>query len=78
MRKPITQYLEYRQFLRDFYEDKKAEDGYFSYRYISKKVGLDHGYLIKVFQEKVHIAVKHINKFSKLCKLTPKETEEFC
>ncbi len=67
--KPVTSYLDYRVFLRDFYEFRKEEDPFFSYRFIARKVGLDHGYIIKLLQEKVHIAEKYIDKFAVICHL---------
>jgi uncharacterized protein (TIGR02147 family) len=73
----IFDYLDYRQFLRDFYEFKKKENPYFSYRFMSGRVGLDAGYLVKVLQGKYHIAEKSIEKFVALCKLNEKEAEYF-
>lgn len=41
--KKIYDYLDYREFLRDRYAEKKEENASFSYRYIGGKVGLDAG-----------------------------------
>jgi uncharacterized protein (TIGR02147 family) len=75
--KSITTYLDYRVFLREYYEYQKQLDSFFSYRYIAGKVGLDHGYVVKLLQEKVHIAEKYIDKFASLCHLEGREAQYF-
>ncbi len=74
---PIFEYLSYRIYLKEFYTARKKESPWFSYRYISKKVGIDPGYIVKIFQEKYHLAPKHIQKFCELCKLDAQESEYF-
>jgi uncharacterized protein (TIGR02147 family) len=43
--KSIFEYLDYRDFLKDFYEEKKAQRSFFSYRLFGAKIGLDACYL---------------------------------
>jgi uncharacterized protein (TIGR02147 family) len=69
--------MDYREFLRDFYQDRKNRFSYFSYRFIGSKVGLDPGYVVKLFQGKVHIADKTITRFSELCHFIDKERVYF-
>jgi uncharacterized protein (TIGR02147 family) len=73
----IFEYLEYREFLRDSYEHNKKEKPFFSYRYISGRVGINCGYVIKVFQGKVHLGLKNIPAFADLLGLNGKEREYF-
>ena len=75
--KSVTTYLDYRVFLREYYEYQKQLDSFFSYRYIAGKVGLDHGYVVKLLQEKVHIAEKYIDKFASLCHLEERDAQYF-
>lgn len=75
--KPVRQYLEYRLYLHDHYESRRAEDGFFSYRYMARKVGMDHGYLVKLLQQKVHLAEGHIPKFVEFCGLQGRDAEYF-
>ena len=75
--KPLKQYMEYRDFLHDFYETKRAEDGFFSVRYMANKVGMDHGYLVKLLHQKVHMAEGHIGRFVKLCGITGSDVDYF-
>ncbi len=75
--KPLFEYLSYRVFLKEYYEDRKKENPWFSYRYISKKVGIDPGYIVKIFQEKYHLASKHISTFCELCGFDAQQSEYF-
>jgi uncharacterized protein (TIGR02147 family) len=50
---------------------------YFSFRYISKKTGIDHSLLVKIFQCRRHIAEKSIAAFAKLLGLSPRQTDYF-
>lgn len=73
----IFEYLDYRQYLKAFYENEKKTKPWFSYRYISSKVNLNPGYIIKVFQGRVHLGVKNIASFADLMKLSGKERDYF-
>lgn len=73
----IFEYFDYRQFLKDFYEEEKKSKRWFSYRYISAKVHLNPGYLIKVFQGKIHLGLKNVETFADLIHLEGKEREYF-
>ena len=75
--KSIFEYLEYRDFLRDFYEEKKAEHSFFSYRLFGSKIGLDASYLAKVIIKNRHIADPTIAKITAFCGLTGSEAEYF-
>lgn len=48
-------YLEYREFLKDAYEERRKSQPYFSYRFIGNKVGMDSSYLTRLFQKKLHL-----------------------
>jgi len=73
----IFDYLDYRQFLLDFYDTQKRDKTYFSYRYMSGKIGIDAGYLVKILQGKLHIPEKYIDAFCTLCKFSEKEDAYF-
>jgi len=53
--------LDYREFLRDQYEERKAVDSFFSYRFLARRTGLDASYIVKLFQGKVHLAERKID-----------------
>lgn len=73
----IYQYLDYQQFLREYYEEKKRISPFFTYRYMGNKLGLDPGFLVKVFQGKMHLSLKSLSPFTSLLKLEEKEAEYF-
>lgn len=73
----LFDYLDYRTFLRDFYDAQKKENPYFSYRYIGRKIGLDPGYVVKIMQGKLHVPEKYIDGFCSLCKFSAKEKKFF-
>ncbi len=73
----LPNYLDYRVFLKDYYEARKKSDSYFSYRYMARKLELDAGYIVKLLQEKVHIAEKSIPAICKLCKLSSRDSKYF-
>lgn len=48
-------YLEYRDYLKDAYEERRKLQPYFSYRFIGNRVGMDSSYLTRLFQKKLHL-----------------------
>ena len=75
--KPIFDYLDYRSYLKDFYDEKKSQHAFFSYRLFGKKVGVDASYLAKVLMNARHIAEDSIGRFSGACGLQGKEARYF-
>ncbi|MBN1760197.1 MAG: TIGR02147 family protein [Chitinispirillaceae bacterium] len=75
--KSVFEYLDYRSFLKDFYEQQKERHGYFSYRYFGKRVGIDPSYLLKVILKSRHLSEKSISGVCDFCGLTDKEAEYF-
>lgn len=73
----VFDYLDYRNYLRDFYVQQKKTNTFFSYRYIGNKVGMDSSFLIKVLQGHLHIADDRIESFSKICAFNDKEAGYF-
>jgi uncharacterized protein (TIGR02147 family) len=73
----IFSYLDYRAFLRDWFEENKTRNSIISYRYLGNKLELDASFLVKVFQGQLHISTKSIHPFSQILKLNKRETEYF-
>jgi uncharacterized protein (TIGR02147 family) len=61
----------------DYYKEKKSIQNFFSYRYMSQRLGIDPGYLVKVFQGKKNITLESVPKFVELFKLSKKEAKYF-
>lgn len=73
----VFEYLEYRDFLKDFYEDHKRNYSYFSYRYFGKRIGVDASFLVKVLQKQMHLSSRTVPRLIKFLKLDDTESEYF-
>lgn len=73
----VFDYLDYREYLRDFYTEVKKNKPFFSYRFIGNRVGMDSSFLIKVLQGNLHISSEKISSFIKLLDLGDSEAEYF-
>jgi uncharacterized protein (TIGR02147 family) len=73
----IKEYLEYRDFLKDFFDEKKAKNPFFSYRVMGKQVGIDASHLVKIFQKKRHIGATLINGLIEYCELKDRDMQYF-
>ena len=73
----IFEYLEYRDYLRDYYEYHKKKSSFFSFRYFGNKTGIDASFLVKVMQKQMHISNKTIPTLITFFKFDEKEAEYF-
>jgi uncharacterized protein (TIGR02147 family) len=73
----IFDYLNYQSFMKDYYEARKRQNSFFSYRFMGKVLGMDPGFLVKVIQGKILLPERAISSVAKLCKLAEKEAEYF-
>jgi uncharacterized protein (TIGR02147 family) len=71
-------YIDYRKFLKDYYEEQKARDPKFSHRYFTMKVGFSSsGYFSDVLAGKKNLSGAFMLKFAKALKLDKEEEEYF-
>jgi uncharacterized protein (TIGR02147 family) len=76
--KSIFDYSDYRSFLADFYNEKKAENPKFSYRFIAQHVGFKSaGHFTKIIQGKANISVSLALRFAEFLKFNKKQTDYF-
>ena len=74
----VYQYTDYRQFLKDYYEEQKKITTSFSYRYFAKKAGISSVGLYKdVIEGRKYLGRLLIHKFAKALQLSTKEAEYF-
>jgi len=73
----LFNYLDYRAFLRDYYDSRKKSESFFSYRYMANKLKMDHSLLVKILSGKRHIADNAVDKFFSFCKFTKRESQYF-
>lgn len=75
--KPVFEYFDYRDYLKDFYEERKTLHNFFSYRYFGNKVGMDPSYLLKVLLKRRHLSEKSVPRIISFCGLNSTEAEYF-
>lgn len=73
----IFDYLDYRKFLKDFYQARKKEASFFSYRYFARRIGMDYSILIRITQNTLHLSSKKIGTVAEACELQGKQKEYF-
>lgn len=65
----LFEYLNYREFLRDAYEERHASDWRFSHRYIAEQAGFDSSMFNKILQGKRNLTEKMVGVFADIfCK----------
>ena len=71
---PLNAYLDYRQYLRDFYEEQKRRNPRYSHRLFALKAGLTStGFFSEVLSGKRQLAPAAVLRFCKALKLTTQE-----
>jgi uncharacterized protein (TIGR02147 family) len=74
----IFEYIDYRTFLADYYQDKKATTPYFSYRYFSQKTGVNSpSFLKNVIEGKRNLTINMAERFAKALGFKAKEKAYF-
>jgi uncharacterized protein (TIGR02147 family) len=75
----IFEYLDFRQFLRDFYSAQKLKSRAFSHRAFSKRAGLSSSnYLSLVMKGQRDLSSEMAPRFAKACGLAKREADFFC
>jgi uncharacterized protein (TIGR02147 family) len=76
--KSIFDYSDYRAYLADFYQENKAQNPGFSYRFMAQHVGFKSaGHFTKIIQGKANISVSLALRFAEFFKFNKKQTEYF-
>ena len=70
-------YTDYCSYLRDFYNERRKKYPFFSYRYFSRKAGLDAGNLVKILQGKRHLSAAGVKRFIEYAKFSNREAKYF-
>jgi uncharacterized protein (TIGR02147 family) len=75
----IFEYLDYRQYLRDFYARQKALGKSFSHRAFSRRAGLrSSNYLSLIMKGERDLSSEMAPRFAKACGLARREADFFC
>lgn len=76
--KQIFSYIDYRNFLKDYYQEKKSTTTFFSHRYFCNKAGISSPNFLKlVIDGKKNLSESSIQKFTKALELGEKEARFF-
>jgi uncharacterized protein (TIGR02147 family) len=76
--KSVFEYIDYRRYLKDFYDFQKKTKKYFSYRFFAQKAGINAPILLKmVIDGKRNLSRKTLEKFSVGLNLKEKEAVYF-
>lgn len=73
----ILEYMDYRAFLRDFYESRKQKSPVWSYRFMSSRLEVDSGQLVKILHGKLHLPQRAMAAAIRLCGLDGREAVYF-
>ncbi len=73
----VYEYLNYQNFLQDFYKEQKSNRYYFSFRYMAQKLEMDPAHIARILQGKRHISERCIDKFVELCKFDEQQRKYF-
>ena len=71
---PIFEYTDYREWLRDAFDDFKKRKSVISWRYMAMKLGADPGNLLRVSQGKIHLTLSLLEPMAELFELNEKES----
>ncbi len=71
----LFEYNDYREYLADYYRDKKERKRYVTYRSMGKQLNVDPSYLIKLFKLEAHLKPVTLPAIVSLCELNEKESQ---
>jgi uncharacterized protein (TIGR02147 family) len=73
----IFDYLDYRAFLRDALEKRKAEKAGFSLRYVAQRMGINPGFFNRALKGERNLSAEHILRLCEILKLDAKQKQYF-
>lgn len=73
----LHEYMDYRAFLRDFYEHRKKLNTAWSYRFMSSRLEVDSGQLVRILQGKLHLPQRAMGAAIRLCGLNGRDAAYF-
>jgi uncharacterized protein (TIGR02147 family) len=74
----IFEFIDYRKYLAEFYQEKKDTTQYFSYRYFAQKIGVNSpSFLKNVIEGKRNLTSNMAERFAKVLELNDKEKVYF-
>ena len=75
--KPVFDYLDYRAYLKDFYEERKSEFAFFSYRMMAESFGLFPSNVFRILHGDAHLPSRCQSRALEVLGLTGRSAEYF-
>ena len=75
--RPVFEYMDYRKYLKDAFEERKLADSSLSYRNLADSLGLDGSNLHKILQGRSHLPARCQSRVLKFLGLGNREAEYF-
>lgn len=75
--RPVFEYLEYRDLLKEAYEERKLSMPLYSYRMMGERLGVDGSYLFRVLQKELHLPARCMPQAVEFLDLTGRSAEYF-
>lgn len=73
----LYEHTDYRAFLREWFDEEKSRKSFMSYRYLSRRVDIDAGFLVHIFQGTKHLSESAIPRMVKELQLDSTDGEYF-
>ncbi len=70
-------FLDYREYLLAYFDRRKAESPWYSYKVFGEGVGLDQSQVFRILQKQLHVSKKALPRFLDYLKLQGREAEYF-
>jgi len=68
---------DYREYLREVFEERKAANGLYSYRLWARQLGIDPSQLFRILSKDLQLPIRHVDAVIKNLKLRKAEAEAF-
>ena len=75
--KPVFEYLDYRAYLKDFYEERKSEFAFFSYRMLAESFGLFPSNVFRILHGDAHLPSRCQSRAVEVLGLSGRSAEYF-
>jgi uncharacterized protein (TIGR02147 family) len=73
----LYEHTDYRSYLREWFDEEKSRKSFMSYRYLSRRVDIDAGFLVHILQGTKHLAESAIPRITKELQLDSADAEYF-
>lgn len=75
--KPVFEYIDYRELLKEAYDERKAALPLYSYRMMAESLEIDGSYLFRILQKDLHLPVRCMPRAVEFLKLSGRSAEYF-